>query len=402
MIYDFCVVGGGIVGLSTALNLLCTRPGASVVLIEKEDAFARHQTGHNSGVIHAGIYYKPKSLKAELCREGAIATKAFCQEHGIAYDVIGKMVVATDELELSRLKTLKENALLNTIDVEWLDAGALREREPNVTGLGALLVRGSGIADYPAMARKMAELIAEKGGELVLGVEVTSVQDKAGLVEITGGLHNWQARKVVICGGLQADRLAKRSGIETDFQIVPFRGEYYRISDEKKNLVKHMIYPVPDPALPFLGIHLTPMINGDLTVGPNAVLGLSREGYPKFSTNPRDVATYLAFPGFWKMLGGNLSSGLVELQDSLFKKSYLRKCQKYCPDIELKDLLPYRAGIRAQAVKRNGEMVHDFHFLQTTNVLHVCNAPSPAATSAIPIGGMIVERLLAQKVPEFA
>ncbi|MDH7791296.1 L-2-hydroxyglutarate oxidase [Ochrobactrum sp. AN78] len=299
---------------------------------------------------------------------------------------------------MTRLKTLKENALLNDIKVEWLDASALREREPNVTGRGALLVRASGIADYPAVARKMAQLIAEKGGVLIHGVEVSRVNDNPDYVEVISKERCWLARKVVLCSGLQADRLARRSGVETDFQIVPFRGEYYRIHEEKKNIVTHMIYPVPDPALPFLGIHLTPMINGDLTVGPNAVLGLSREGYPKFSTNLRDMATYLAFPGFWKMLRSNLSSGMVELQDSLFKKSYLKKCQKYCPDIELRDLQPYRAGIRAQAVTRKGEMMHDFHFLQTSNVLHVCKAPSPAATSAIPIGRMIVERILEERV----
>jgi L-2-hydroxyglutarate oxidase len=394
MIYDFCVVGGGIVGLATAVSLLEARPGASVLILEKEESYGRHQTGHNSGVIHAGIYYKPGSLKAELCRAGSLATKAFCDEHNIPYEVIGKLVVATTEAEQARLAGLYANAVENGIKVETLDANALKEREPNVSGLAALHVPSSGIVDYVAVAKAMAAIVARAGGDTHLGVEVRSIRDNQGLVEIVSDETRWLARRAVVCGGLQADRLARSSGIDVDFQVVPFRGEYYRVRDEKRNIVKHMIYPVPEPDLPFLGIHLTPMIDGSLTVGPNAVLGLSREGYRKFSANFSDMAAYMTFPGFWKMISANLHSGINELRDSLSKGSYLKKCQKYCPDLSIDDLQPYRAGIRAQAVTRSGEMVHDFRFLRAGGILHVCNAPSPAATSAIPIGQMVVKRLL--------
>lgn len=395
MIYDFCVVGGGIVGLSTALSLLEARPGASILIIEKERAYGEHQTGHNSGVIHAGIYYKPKSLKAELCRAGEAATKAFCDEHGIRYKVIGKLVVATNALEAARLENLRENALQNGIEVEKLSADRLKEREPHVLGVGALYVPASGIVNYKEIAAVMAGIIAKAGGETVLGAEVKSIRNHGGKVEIVSDSATWTARQAVVCGGLQADRLARSSGLDVNFQIVPFRGNYYRISDRKHDIVRHMIYPVPDPALPFLGIHLTPMIDGSLTVGPSAVLGFAREGYGKCSLNLADTATFLRFPGFWKVIGANLKSGVGEMADSIFKSSYLKKCRKYCPELDIDDLHPYRSGIRAQAVTRSGEMMHDFHFLQADNILHVCNAPSPAATSAIPIGKMIVNQLLA-------
>lgn len=396
MIYDFCVVGGGIVGLSTALSLLEARPGASILIVEKEQAYGSHQTGHNSGVIHAGIYYKPKSLKAELCRAGAAATKAFCERHAIPYKVIGKLVVATDATEAARLDDLYENALANGIEVERLCGDALKEREPHIRGVSALLVPSSGIVDYRKVSAAMAAMVAQAGGQTVLGTGVRAICNRNGMVEISSDEESWTARQVVVCGGLQADRLARSSGLDVDFQIVPFRGEYYRLRPERSDMVQHLIYPVPDPALPFLGIHLTPMMGGVLTVGPNAVLGFAREGYPKFSFNLADTTEFLRFAGFWKLISENIGSGLSEMTDSLFKSSYLKKCQKYCPDLTLDDLEPHQAGIRAQAVTRDGVMVHDFRFLRAGEILHVCNAPSPAATSAIPIGKMIVNQLLTQ------
>lgn len=391
--YDYCIVGGGIVGLATALTVSRNKPDARILVIERENALASHQTGHNSGVIHAGIYYAPKSFKAELCRAGESATKAFCDENGIVYRTPGKLVVATDQLEMMRLAALEVNAAANGISCRRLGAEELMEMEPAASGLGAILVPQTGIVDYAQVGRTMADRIRERGGEIMTGLSVERLEERADHVRVVTGETVFEARYAVACAGLQADRLASRSGMEVDFRIVPFRGEYYALRPELANLVERMIYPVPDPALPFLGIHLTPMIDGALTVGPNAVLGLSREGYPKFSVNARDIASYLRFPGFWKLIAANLSSGVGEMRDSLFKSAYLEKCRKYCPSLQLEDLQPYRAGIRAQAVSRSGALIHDFMFLRSKRALHVCNAPSPAATSALPIGRMIYERL---------
>lgn len=396
MTYDFCIIGGGIVGLATAMRLLQVRPGASLLLLEKEDSLASHQTGHNSGVIHAGIYYAPGSLKADLCKRGAQATKDFCDEHGIAYDVCGKLLVASNALELERMEALLERSKLNGLDVKRVEAGELREREPNIVGLGGLFLSTTGIVDYRHVCQAMATVIERNGGEVRLGVKVDAIREVGDNVLICAGDEGWTARQLVACAGLQSDRLARLAGIQTQHQIIPFRGEYYRLPASKSDIVKHLIYPIPDPELPFLGIHLTRMIDGSVTVGPNAVLGFAREGYPKFSADFADILEYARFPGFWKTIGANLRSGLTEMKNSLFKAGYLEQCRKYCPSLQLEDLQPIEAGIRAQAVMRDGTLVHDFLFLQTPRMLHVCNAPSPAATSAIPIGEMIADRLLRQ------
>ncbi len=390
--HDFCIVGGGIVGLATAMAILEKRPGARLLLLEKEQSLGTHQTGHNSGVIHAGVYYAPGSLKAKLCREGEAATKQFCAQHGIPFEVPGKLIVATDRRELDRLGALETNARANGIAMRRIDGGELRELESGITGLGALLVEASGIVDYGCVARAMGEVIAGQGAEIVRGATVERIEQRGGHVRIVAGAQAWEARHAIACAGLQADRLAAASGIDIDFRIVPFRGEYYRVRQEKRALVRHMIYPVPNPALPFLGIHLTPMIDGSLTVGPNAVLGLSREGYAKGAIDLADIASFAGFPGFWRSIARNIGAGLSEMKDSAFKASYLEKCRKYCPSLALDDLQPYRAGIRAQAVMRDGAMVHDFLFRKSGTTLHVCNAPSPAATSAIPIGRMIADQ----------
>lgn len=391
--FDYCIVGGGIVGLATALKIVKSESGSRILLLEKENSLAVHQTGHNSGVIHAGIYYKPGSLKAELCRAGEHLTKQFCDEHNIPYRTPGKLVVATNPVELQRLANLEMNAAANGINCRRLNSQELIEIEPAVTGLGALLVEQSGIVDYRAVSRAMGETIKAAGGTIIYNVEVDRIEERSDTVRVHTSKDVWESRYVIACAGLQADRLAQQSGQKVDFQIVPFRGEYYALKPELSNLVNRMIYPVPDPSMPFLGIHLTPMMDGKLTVGPNAVLGMSREGYAKFSTNLRDMATYARFPGFWKVISNNLSSGIQEMKDSIFKSSYLEKCRKYCPTLQASDLLPYRAGIRAQAVSKQGVLIHDFKFLQSKRVLHVCNAPSPAATSAIPIGDLIFKRL---------
>lgn len=394
MIYDFCVVGGGIVGLATALELLRRRPGASLLLIEKETRVGQHQTGHNSGVIHAGIYYAPGSLKAKLSFEGLRATKAFCDEHGIAYDTCGKLIVATNDVELRRTEALYERATANGLTLSRISSGELREIEPNITGIGALLSPETAIVSYRQICEKMAQLLKAAGTDIRLGKAVTGIKEEADAVRIEAGGEAWVAQKLVCCGGLQSDRLARMAGAKVDFRIVPFRGEYFVLPPARNQIVRHLIYPAPDPDLPFLGIHLTRMIDGSVTVGPNAVLGLSREGYPRLSFDFRDTLDLLTFQGFWKLVGKNWRHAAGELRNSLWKRGYLQECRKYCPSLTLEDLQPYAAGIRAQAVTPRGEAIHDFLFAETGRTLHVCNAPSPAATSAIPIGRMIAAKLL--------
>lgn len=391
--YDYCVVGAGIVGLATAAELLRREPGARLLVLDKEARPAVHQTGHNSGVIHAGIYYQPGSLKARLCREGAEATKAFCTRHGIAFEECGKLLVATDDLEMERMEALAGRAAQNGIAFERLGRDRLRQAEPAITGLGALLVPSTGIVDYRRVSAAMAGEIMEAGGTIAFGMSVSAIREDESGVTVGAGGETFRAGRLVVCAGLQSDRLARLAGLDIDFRIVPFRGEYYTLPAGKADIVRHLIYPIPDPDLPFLGVHLTRMIDGSVTVGPNAVLGFAREGYPKGSVDWRDIAGMAAFPGFWRVIAANLRSGVDEFRGSLLKRHYLEKCRKYCPLLTLADLTKPGAGIRAQAVRRDGTLIHDFLFVSSERMLHVCNAPSPAATSAIPIGSMIVDRL---------
>lgn len=392
--YDFCVIGGGIVGVATAARILEERPGSTLLLLEKADQLALHQTGHNSGVIHSGIYYQPGSLKAELCRRGAQATKEFAAAHDIPVDVCGKLLVATDSVELERMNALYERSKINQLDVEVIDGAELRRREPHVTGVGALVVPSTGIVDYRRITEVLAEQVRAAGGTVLLGVEVDDIAENSERVQVSGPAGSWAARNLVVCAGLQADRMATLAGIDVDFRIVPFRGEYYQLPPHRSNLVQQLIYPIPDPELPFLGVHLSPTIDGDLTVGPNAVLGLSREGYKKFSLRGKDVRDIASYPGFYKVARANVRTGAKEVRNSLFKRGYLAECRKYCPELTLADLLPKEAGIRAQAVLRDGTLVHDFMIETTPRSVHVLNAPSPAATSALPIAETIVEKLV--------
>jgi L-2-hydroxyglutarate oxidase len=391
--YDFVIIGGGIVGVSTAWQLQQRYPDAVVLLVEKERGLAQHQTGHNSGVIHAGVYYQPGSLKADFCRRGAAATFAFCHEHGLASLQCGKLLVATDDLELERMRTLEERCARNRIETLRLTRAALKRAEPRITGQGALLVPATGITDYRQITSKMAERFAALGGKLKLGAAVTGLHE--GRQEVTVWLEDacLQARYLIACGGLAADRLAAMMGIAIDFRIVPFRGEYYRLAARHNRIVNHLIYPIPDPELPFLGVHLTRMIDGSVTVGPNAVVGWKREGYGRINLNLRDTLEMLTFPGFWQVMRNNLKTGLGEIKDAFHKPGYLRRIRKYCPSLTAADLQPYPAGIRAQAVLKDGTLVHDFHFFETRRSLHVCNAPSPAATSAIPIGSYLCDKI---------
>lgn len=394
MIYDFCVIGGGIVGLACAMKILERRPGASLLLLEKEAGIGRHQTGHNSGVIHSGIYYAPGSLKAELCRRGAEATKSFARQNGVPFDICGKHIVATNELELRRLDSLRERATRNDIEAERIDAAELSRREPNIAGVGAIYIPGTGIIDYRLVCDAMASTIRHADGEILTGVEVVALQEDATAVTIRARDRSWRARKLLACAGSQSDRIARLAGIDIGYRIVPFRGEYFRLPERLDQIVSTLIYPVPDPDLPFLGIHLTRMIDGSVTVGPNAVLAFAREKYGRFAVSPRDTADWAMFPGLWKALAKNWRSAAIEMRNSIWRTGYLAECRKYCPSLTLTDLGPYPAGIRAQAVMRDGSLAHDFLFAGDGRQLHMCNAPSPAATSAIPIGEMVVDRLL--------
>jgi L-2-hydroxyglutarate oxidase len=393
-VYDFAIVGGGILGLASAWRLLHERPGARLVLLEKEQAVARHQTGHNSGVIHAGVYYQPGSLKAKLCKEGAERTVRFCEEHGIPYERCGKLIVATDGQEVERLAGLEERVIANGLDYRKVSAGELREVEPNISGEAALLVHATGIVDYGQICKKLAEDVETAGGEIRFGADVTAIRESDAEITVETGAGAATARTLVVCAGLQGDRMALLGGLDIDFRVLPFRGEYYRVSEKRGQLVDHLIYPVPDPTLPFLGIHLTRHIGGYLSVGPNAMLSFGRETYKGNVPVPKDMADMMGFPGFYKLMARFAGAGLHELRGSLSKKVYLERCRKYCPSLELNDLEPMEPGIRAQTVSAEGKLVDDFLFLETSRSLHVCNAPSPAATSALPIADEIVTRAL--------
>lgn len=394
--YDFIIIGGGILGMSTAMQLIRAYPDRRMLLVEKADGPARHQTGHNSGVIHAGVYYTPGSLKARFCLEGNRATKAFCDAHDIAYDKCGKLLVATNELEMQRMQTLWERTEANGLERSWLNADQLREREPNITGLGGIFVPSSGIVCYAEVAAAMGRDFEAAGGEIRYATLVTGLEERNEEVVVRTGSGEFTTRHLVSCSGLMADRVVRMLGVEPEFTICPFRGEYYLLPSEHNRIVNHLIYPIPDPSMPFLGVHLTRMIDGTVTVGPNAVLAWKREGYRKSDISLSDSMALLANPGIRKMLRANLRPGLIELKNSLYKKGYLEEVRKYCPSLTAGDLRPYPAGVRAQAVSKEGKLIDDFLFVNTRRTVNVCNAPSPAATSAIPIGAHIVEQVKAQ------
>ncbi|ENB2051847.1 L-2-hydroxyglutarate oxidase [Vibrio fluvialis] len=401
--FDYVIVGGGIVGVSTAWQLKQQYPDKSILLVEKEAGFSRHQTGHNSGVIHAGVYYAPGSLKADFCKRGVERTLSFCAKHDIPVENCGKLLVATNEVEFERMQALFERCLKNELDVELLDAAQLKLAEPNITGLGAIYVKATSIVNYRLVTEKMAEEFKALGGEVCLSTEVVGLNETEQEISVhcryKGSPITFHSQFLVSCSGLMADRMTKMLGLATDFQIIPYRGEYYRLAPKHNQVVKHLIYPIPDPELPFLGVHLTRMIDGSVTVGPNAVQGFKREGYGKVNISVRDVWEMLRFSGFWKVTAKNLKTGLVEMKNSLWKPGYLQLVRKYCPSIELADLQPYPAGIRAQAVLSDGTLVHDFLFAESPRSLHVCNAPSPAATSAMPIGEYICQKIAAKAPP---
>ncbi len=397
--FDFAIVGGGIVGLSTARALLGRHPNAGVLVLEKEEDWARHQTGHNSGVIHSGVYYKPGSLKARFSREGVAALLEFCREQRIAYEICGKVIVATKPDELPRLDDLYERGLKNGLKVEKIGPDELEELEPHAAGLAALKVPETGIVDFTQVAEAFAAVVEEEGGVLRTSTEVEDVSETEGEVEISTNRGTFRARSLVNCAGLHSDRVALLCGVETGVKIVPFRGEYYELKPEKRHLVKNIIYPLPDPSFPFLNVHLTRTVEGGVEAGPNAVLALAREGYRKTDINIKDSFEALTYPGLWRLARTYWRTGFGELVRSHSKKVFTRSLKKLVPEVEEEDLAPIEAGVRAQALAKDGELVNDFLIVDGKSSVHVLNAPSPAATAAIPIGETIAERITKRKGP---
>jgi L-2-hydroxyglutarate oxidase LhgO len=390
--FDIAIIGGGIIGLSTAMHLTRALPRLRVVVLEKENQVARHQSGHNSGVIHSGIYYKPGSLKARMCVEGAAGMVAFCHEHNIPYRVCGKLIIATSESEGFRLDALFARGQANGITgLRVLGRDQLREREPHCGGIRGLHILGTGITDYAAVCRKYADIFVLHGGTLRTNARVTAFVNKAGetLIETTAG--EFPARFVINCAGLHSDRIARAFGQEPGVEIVPFRGEYYDLVSEKQHLVHALIYPVPDPQFPFLGVHFTRNIHGGVHAGPNAVLALKREGYGRTDLSPRDAIETLTYPGFWRMARKHWRDGAREVCRSFSKRLFVRELKKLVPEIAIADLVKDGSGVRAQALQRDGSLLDDFTFVHSENVLHVWNVPSPAATASLSIGRAILE-----------
>jgi L-2-hydroxyglutarate oxidase len=389
--YDVVVIGGGIVGLSVAMEMTRRFPRLRLVVLEKEAKLAQHQTGHNSGVIHSGIYYKPGSLKARTCVAGAAAMIAFCQSHDIPHEVCGKVIVASHEQEFAQLEELRRRGEANGIHgLKFLSSEELREIEPHCAAQRALHVPGTGITDFGQVAAKYAELIEDRGGEIRTSSRVTGIRTgPETIVETCSGAYS--TRFLVNCGGLHSDEISQMAGNPPDVRIIPFRGEYYYLIPERQHLVRALIYPTPDPRFPFLGVHFTRRIQGTVDAGPNAVLALAREGYRKTDFVLRDAMAEFTYPGFWRMAAKYWADGFGELYRSLRRKAFVSALQKMVPEIRSSDLQPAGSGVRAQAITRDGVLVDDFQFASQNNMLHVCNVPSPAATASIPIGRAITD-----------
>ena len=390
---DFLVVGGGIVGLATAWQLMQQFPHSKITLLEKEARVGSHQSGRNSGVLHSGIYYKPGSLKAITCRVGKATMEQFCREHSVRYETCGKIIVAVDESEVPRLENIHQRGVENGVVSHWLDAAGIRELEPHSAGIRALHVPESGIVDYPAVCEKLAELLRANGHSVRMHQQVTAVQADAKQVTVTCGSEKFTTGFLVTCGGLYSDRLVRMSGLKPPAQVVPFRGEYYEIKSDRRYLCRNLIYPVPDPKFPFLGVHFTRMVGGEVECGPNAVLALAREGYSWGTVRVGDLAESLTYGGFLKLATRHWQMGVGEIKRSLFKSAFVKALQRLLPEIRSEDLTPCRAGVRAQALAPDGSMIDDFLWVTAPRMVHVCNAPSPAATASLEIGRIIAERV---------
>ncbi len=393
--YDYMIVGGGIIGLATAHALLERAPASSLVLIEKEADWAQHQSGRNSGVIHAGVYYAPGSAKARMANAGKESIVRFAERHGIPHEICGKLIVASAEEQRASLEALHARAQQNGVPVEMLSAAQGRDIEPNVRMVAAISSPTTGIIDYGAVCRTLARMAAERGADLRLNTEMLTATRAGGKHVIETNHGEIKTRFLVTCGGLQSDRVVARSGSAPPARIVPFRGEYYQLIASRRHLIKHLVYPVPDPALPFLGVHFTRMTDGNVHAGPNAVLAFKREGYSRTDLSLRDLADTLGYGGFWRLARRYWRRGAGEMARSAFKGAFVRSLQELLPEITAADLEPAPAGVRAQAVRPDGSIIDDFLFVDGPDALHVVNAPSPAATASLEIASAIVDRVLA-------
>jgi len=389
---DVAIIGGGIVGLAVGHLFGVTYPDRSVVVLEKEDQVGRHQTGHNSGVLHTGIYYKPGSYKARNCTRGKQLMEQFCAEHQVRFETCGKIIVATQESELKALQMIHDRGIANGVTCSLVPEGELKEIEPHVRGIRGIRVPGSGIVDFPGVAQALRQRIESRGGRVLTGSQVLSAERSSGSshLETTSGVVS--AELVVNCAGLHSDRVARLLGGSPKVKIIPFRGEYYKLKGAAKGLCRNLIYPVPNPEFPFLGVHFTRMISGEVECGPNAVLAFAREGYRKSDINLRDLAETLGYPGFLSFMSRHLGMGLAEMWRSLSKAAFVRSLQQLIPEVRGEDLEPAPAGVRAQAISADGKFVDDFAIEESQGVISVLNAPSPAATSSLSLGEHIVER----------
>lgn len=390
---DVLIIGGGIVGLATGFRISQRFPHLTITMVEKESELAKHQSGRNSGVLHSGIYYKPGSKKAINCHRGREAMVAFCKEHGIAHEICGKVIVATTDEEIGLLKTLYERGKKNNVDCEWISAEQLREREPHCAGLAAVHVSKAGIVDYVSVCHRLGQLLCERGHQIHTGTRLLRVKEagRHSIAETTQG--SIEAKWIINCAGLHSDRVASSAGFRPDSKIVPFRGEYYELSEEARSLCQNLIYPVPDPSFPFLGVHFTRMISGKVECGPNAVLAFAREGYSRWDINPSDVWEYVRFRGFHRLTARHWRRGFDEMYRSWSRSAFLASLQRLIPTVQSHHLLPVPSGIRAQALKRDGNLVDDFVIETSGKMINVLNAPSPAATSSLNIASTIVDNL---------
>lgn len=392
---DAVVVGGGIVGLATALALVRARAGISVTVLEKEPMVATHQTGRNSGVIHSGLYYRPGSVKARTCAQGREQLQRFCEEHGVPFERCGKLVIATRDADLGRLDELERRGRANGLrGIRRVGKEQIRDYEPHATGVAALFVAETGIVDYRQVAQAYSRELARRGVAVTTGTRALGTVPRAGSIVVTSTSGDFEAKVLVACAGLGSDRFARSSGTDPGVAIVPFRGEYWMLSPDRANLVRNLIYPVPEPAFPFLGVHFTRRIGGGVEVGPNAVLAMAREGYGRASFNVRDAWAAASWPGVWRMASRHWRAGLREQWRSLSRGAFARACAALVPEVSTHDLLPGGAGVRAQAVARDGTFIDDFVIAQAERMVHVLNAPSPAATASLAIGQEIATHAL--------
>ncbi|SFB12012.1 L-2-hydroxyglutarate oxidase [Lentibacillus halodurans] len=387
--YDCIIIGGGIVGLATALALKRHNPQASLAVLEKEDKWASHQTGRNSGVLHSGVYYNPGSLKAKLAVKGRASMVRFCKEYGIEHEVCGKVIVATDEKELPAMEGLYQKGIKNGLELSKLSKEEVFEREPHVNTVGGLFIPDTGIVNYRQVSERIVQLLESQGANLFLGTKALQINETSEEAIIDTNKGDFRAKQLINCAGLYSDEVVKRSGVMTDLQIIPFKGEYYDLVESKKHLVKNLIYPVPDPKYPFLGVHLTRQISGEVHAGPNAVLSLKKEGYQKYELSCREAAAIFSNPGFWRFAVQNIQTGLMEMARSINKDLFVKSLQRLIPEIVEDDVIPGESGIRAQALLKDGRLVDDFFVINGKRSIHVCNAPSPAATASLVIGEMI-------------